>query len=109
MEFNDIQKRSREILTLFEKHEAQNNTKWQRGDLVRGFVADVGDLSKLTMAEDGLRSAENAKEKLEHELADCLWSVIVIAEKYDVDLEAAFAKTMAELEEKLETKLQTSQ
>lgn len=101
MEFKDIQKRSNEILALFEKLEEQNGTKWQRGDLVRGFVADVGDLSKLTMAEDGLRSVENSKEKLEHELADCLWSVIVIAEKYNVDLETAFTKTMDELEEKL--------
>jgi NTP pyrophosphatase (non-canonical NTP hydrolase) len=37
-----------------------------------------------------------------HELSDCLWSIIVLAEKYDIDLEAAFIKTMNELDNRLE-------
>ncbi len=45
-----------------------------------------------------LRAIENAQAKLEHELADVLWSVIVIAARCDVDLEAAFVATMDELD-----------
>ena len=68
-----------------------------------GFVGDVGDLSKLIMAKRGLRGGigDDIDEKLAHELADCLWSVCVLADKYDVDLEAAFTKTMDELDERL--------
>jgi len=38
---------------------------------------------------------------LEHELADVLWSVIVIADRCGIDLETAFARTMDELGERL--------
>ena len=47
---------------------------------------------------NGVRDVPNVKEKLEHELADCSWSVIVLAQAHEVDLEAAFLKTMDELE-----------
>lgn len=50
------------------------------------------------MAKDGLRHIDNVDEKLAHELADCLWSVLVIADKYNVDIKEAFLKTMDELE-----------
>lgn len=37
-----------------------------------------------------------------HELADCLWSVMVLADAYDVDLEDAFLRTMRDLNEHLD-------
>jgi NTP pyrophosphatase (non-canonical NTP hydrolase) len=43
---------------------------------------------------EGVRAVEDAQARLEHELADVLWSVIVIAARCDVDLEAAFVGTM---------------
>ena len=63
-----------------------------------GFVGDVGDLVKLVMAANGVRDIPKVEEKLTHELADCLWSVIVLAQAHEVDLEAAFLETMNELE-----------
>ena len=39
--------------------------------------------------------------KLAHELSDCLWSVLVLAHAYDVDLEQEFLRTMGELERDL--------
>jgi NTP pyrophosphatase (non-canonical NTP hydrolase) len=38
---------------------------------------------------------------LEHELADCLWSVIVIAAIHGIDLERSFFETMNRLEQHL--------
>lgn len=43
---------------------------------------------------------------LAHELADCLWSVFVLAHMLDVGLEAAFARTMDDLEAFLSAKEQ---
>ena len=57
---------------------------------------------KLVMAKQGLRAAKgDVDERLAHELSDCLWSVLVLAKLYDVDLEKEFLGTMAELETKL--------
>ena len=63
-----------------------------------GFVGDVGDLAKLVLAENGRRKIENGREKLEHELSDCLWSVIVLAHIHEVDLESSFMNTMDEIQ-----------
>lgn len=53
------------------------------------------------MAKEGLRHMENIDEKLGHELADCLWSILVIADKYDINLENEFLKTMDDLEKRI--------
>lgn len=70
---------------------------------MEGFVGDVGDLMKLVMAKSGIRRVENIDEKLKHELADCLWSLLVISTKYDIDLEQSFLDTMNQLEKRIES------
>ena len=72
-------------------------TKIQSG----GFVGDVGDLVKLVMAKEGIREVENVDDKLKHELADCLWSILVIASNYGIDIEKSFMETMDELEKRI--------
>lgn len=54
------------------------------------------------MAKHGLRDMDNVDAKLAHELADCLWSVLVLADKYKVDLAAEFMKTMDELARRID-------
>ena len=102
MELSDLQNRAKEIKELYDrKNEHDGNKKWTASDYTAGFVGDVGDLSKLVMAKQGLRNSENVDEKLAHELADCLWSILVIAKELDIDLEQSFEQTMSELEAKL--------
>ena len=74
---------------------------WGSKEYMMGFVGDVGDLTKLVMAKENLRYIDNADAELAHELSDCLWAVLVLAEHYGVDLEKAFLKTMNELEQRI--------
>ena len=69
--------------------------------IMQGFVVDVGDLMKLVMAKSGARQVDGVDAKLRHELADCLWSVLVLAQLYEIDLEAAFTEMTIALEAKL--------
>lgn len=102
MDFPSIIDRGLEIRKLYEEKEKQlYGSAWTSEAIALGFVGDVGDLAKLVVAENGKRKIENSKEKLEHELSDCLWSVIVLADLHDVDLEKSFLKTMNELEHHL--------
>jgi NTP pyrophosphatase (non-canonical NTP hydrolase) len=78
--------------------------RWTKQDLMAGFVGDVGDLSKLVMAKEGLRDILDTDRKLGHELADCLWSILVLAELYEVDLETEFETMIAKASRKLESK-----
>ncbi len=59
---------------------------------------------KLTMACGGICEIPDAEQKMAHELADCLWSVLVLSEMYDVDLERVFVQTMDELEQHIASK-----
>lgn len=106
MTFEDIQQRAIEVRQKYDKLNATRNGAWNGQDLMAGFVGDVGDLSKIIMAKHGLRPMEDMDGKLAHELADCLWSVLVLAEAYGVDLAAEFTKTMDQLDAKIDLELQ---
>jgi NTP pyrophosphatase (non-canonical NTP hydrolase) len=99
MDFQSIIDRGLEIRRLYEEKEKHLfGSPWTREEIALGFVGDVGDLAKLVLAENGRRNIENSKEKLQHELSDCLWSVIVLAHAHEVDLESSFMNTMDELQ-----------
>src|SRR3954465_12008372 len=74
---------------------------WTREEVMQGFVGDVGDLMKLTMARAGARPVADLDRKLAHERADCLWRLLVLAKLHDVDLEKEFFATMTEIDAKL--------
>jgi len=102
MDLAGLQARAVAISELYDQYnEAAGRTAWTTGDLALGFVGDVGDLAKLVMAVDGRRDIENARTRLGHELADCLWSVLVLADRYNVDLAAEFTHMTNTLETKL--------
>ena len=102
MDFQNMIDRALTVSKLYGQRESQlSGAPWNSEDIALGFVGDVGDLAKLVLAENGKRSIENSKEKSAHELSDCLWSVIVLAEVHHVNLEQAFMKTMEKLEERL--------
>ncbi|HVU17169.1 MAG TPA: hypothetical protein VHD32_09590 [Candidatus Didemnitutus sp.] len=74
---------------------------WTREEIAQGFVVDVGDLMRLVMAKAGRREVKDVDRKLGHELADCLWSILVLADAYGVDLEKEFDRMVAEVGRKL--------
>ncbi|MCU0667105.1 MAG: nucleotide pyrophosphohydrolase [Patescibacteria group bacterium] len=73
--------------------------KWNGLEQTLGFVTDVGELAEIAQIKEGIRDGEiDIDTRLAHELSDCLWSVIVIANTYGIDIEHAFLTTMDELE-----------
>jgi hypothetical protein len=101
MKFEEIAHRAKVIrdkYAIIEKNVA--GKPWGSLERTQGLVVDVGDLMRLVMAKNNLRKAENVDEKLKHELADCLWSIIIIADELGIDLETAFNEAMSEIEAK---------
>jgi NTP pyrophosphatase (non-canonical NTP hydrolase) len=102
MELTDLQARAVEISKLYDRHNTSaGRTEWTTGDLALGFAGDVGDLAKLVMAVDGRREIDDARNRLGHELADCLWSVLVLADRYQIDLAAEFTSMTDDLDTRL--------
>jgi NTP pyrophosphatase (non-canonical NTP hydrolase) len=106
MEFEALQQRAIAIRQKYAELERKEYSRsWSGEEVALGFVGDVGDLVKLVMAESGVRDIPDARQRLAHELADCLWSVLVLSHLYDVDLERAFVQTMDELEQHIAARL----
>ncbi len=106
MQFQEIIQRANIIRKKYEKLEIQKyGQSWSREQIMSGFVGDVGDLSKIILAKEGVRDIKNANGKLKHELADCLWSVLILANEYNIDIEKEFTKVMNNLSQKIEKEL----
>jgi len=102
MQFEDLIQRALEIREQYAALERRTYGRaWTTEEIALGFVGDVGDLAKLVTATGGVRHVPDAEKKLAHELADCLWSILVLADRLDVDLEAAFLETMDQLERQI--------
>lgn len=108
MEFKELVKKAKKVREEYLKIEmgrfGRERTKEQ---IFQGFIGDVGDLAKLLIAADGVSEKhadlgqDEIKEKIAHELSDCLYCVIILADKYDINLEKSFVETMEGLEKKI--------
>lgn len=108
MKLSDLEKSAMQLNDLYEQLEIKRYGRiWTTGELALGFVGDVGDLAKLIQTNAGIRNIEDCKAKLGHELSDCLWSIIVLANKCGIDLEAEFVKNTRELAEYVSGELAT--
>jgi NTP pyrophosphatase (non-canonical NTP hydrolase) len=98
MDWKEATESAKELRKLLAELETKRyNRPWNVEEIALGFVGDVGDLVKLVQAASGVREMPNLAPRLSHELADCLWSVLVLADELGVDIEQAFAETMAQL------------
>ncbi|HEX7915908.1 nucleotide pyrophosphohydrolase [Rudaea sp.] len=107
MKLSDLEKSALQLNELYERLEIKKYGRvWTTEELALGFVGDVGDLAKLIQANAGVRNIDDCKAKLGHELSDCLWSIIVLANKCGIDLEAEFSRNTKELMEYVSRELE---
>jgi NTP pyrophosphatase (non-canonical NTP hydrolase) len=97
MKYTELEESALKLNGLYEKLETKRYGRvWTTEELALGFVGDIGDLAKLIQANAGIRRIDDIQSKLGHELSDCLWSVIVLANKCGIDLVAEFSKNIEE-------------
>lgn len=96
-----LEKRALEIRRRYDElNKKTGGHAWDAHKLAKGFKKDVEDLIGI------LEQSKPDLKKLEHELSDCLWSVLVLARKLDVDIERAFWTTMTELDGRLDKEME---
>lgn len=106
MEFSKLVQQAKELRALYEIYETkQYGRPWNIEEIGLGLMGDVGDLAKLLQAHAGVRNIECYQAKLAHELSDCLWSILILADKCGVDLEVEFPKTVSQLSKNVQLKL----
>lgn len=107
MTYEELKHRAVEVRARYDALNAGRGVIWDEQNFMAGFVGDVGDLSKIIMAKHGLRHMDNIDEKLAHELSDCLWSILILADIYKIDLPQEFMNTMDMLEKRIGTEEHT--
>lgn len=101
MDIKHYQKRALEIREKYKRLEiSQNGKEWTTRELINGFLEDVKEL--ILLSENN-----SSEDKISHEISDCLWSVLVLADKFDIDLDNTFMDNMNKLEEKIDNKLKS--
>ena len=107
MDFSEAVRRSMKIRRLYHELEERNHgAAWTKQEDVIGFVYDVGELGRMVMAAEGRWVHRgDLKKDLEDKLAECVWWLCVLSERLGIDLDAAFASKMAELEGSLSSSL----
>jgi len=102
MEFQKIIRRAMDLRRQYEIKETNlYGSPSTSVNIAEGFAGDVNNLVKLVLAEHGQRQIANSKEKLDAQLAHCLWSVVVLAQMHNVNLENSFMEAMDRLENHL--------
>ena len=103
MEFSKVNERALEIRSLYKGIQTSFYGKpWSYVESTQGMVGDVGDLMKLVMAKAKMREykGDDIDGALAHELSDIMWSVLVVANQLNIDIEKEFLATMDGLEKR---------
>jgi len=104
MELKGLIKKAVEIRKKYDVANKEMYGKvWGAEQVMEGFVGDVGDLMKLIMAKEGYRQLgdKDINQELAHEMSDCLWCLLVLSSKYNIDLEKEFLHTMKFLDDRI--------
>jgi len=99
--------RARHVRDLYEQMEKRiHGSAWTPQELMLGFLQDVGDLGRVVMAAEGRwKHGDDVPGDLARELAECLWWVLVLADRLGVDIAEAFTATMDGLDARLTERL----
>jgi NTP pyrophosphatase (non-canonical NTP hydrolase) len=103
MDFQDLIAHAKNIKESYAVLNRQENARiWTANEYAQGLIGDIGDLNKLLMAKHGYRFADiDVDRKIEQELADCIWSLIMLADELEIDLEGVFRRRLDQLQDKI--------
>lgn len=98
MQFSELADHAAQVAAMYDRLNLERSgAPWTAEQLALGFAGDVGDLGKLIMAEAGNREIDDHRARLVHEMCDCLWSILTLARRLDIDLEREFPRAMTSL------------
>ncbi|MDF2533272.1 MAG: ribosomal protein [Clostridia bacterium] len=88
---------------LYHQLERQYHEKeWTVEEDALAFLTDAGLVGRLTMSQQGRwpTNGEHVTE-LEHKLGECIWWLIILAERMNIDIGEALEKFLSKTEKNL--------
>jgi hypothetical protein len=89
LKLNDVISRAEQIRELYHQLElVHHGSEWTVEEDVLAFLTDAGLIGRLTMSQQGRWPKENTEEELSHKLGECIWWLIIIANRTGLDINA---------------------
>lgn len=104
MNFSKIIERSVAIRKSYHKLEKKyHENEWSIEEDALAFLTDAGLVGRLTMSQqERWPKGDDTVSELEHKLSECIWWLIVLAGRMDVDIENALDEFLSALEVQLQ-------
>jgi hypothetical protein len=104
MPFSEAVSRSREIREAYHRLELQHHgSEWSTEEDALAFLTDAALVGRLTMAHQDRWPMENGNgHELEHKLGECIWWLIVLADRMGIEPEQALESFLTKTERQLE-------
>jgi NTP pyrophosphatase (non-canonical NTP hydrolase) len=103
LNFSEAIERSIQIRNLYHRLERQYHEKeWTVEEDALAFLTDAGLVGRLTMSQQGRwpTNGDPASE-LEHKLGECIWWLIILAERMEINISGALENFLTRTEKKL--------
>ena len=100
MNFSEVVQRSVAIRERYHELEVQHHGKeWTVEEDALAFLTDAGLVGRLIMAQQGRwpTNGESVSE-LEHKLGECIWWLIILAERMNIDSSDALENFLSKTE-----------
>lgn len=103
LNLNEIIKRSIKIRDNYHELEKQyHGSKWSVEEDALAFLTDAGLVGRLTMANEKRWPVSGDEvEELKHKLSECIWWIIVLAERMNIDISKSLDDFLSSLERKM--------
>ena len=94
-----IIERSKKIRELYHQLELKHHGgKWTVEEDALAFLTDAGLVGRNVMSQQGRWPKENTDAELEHKLGECIWWLLVLGDRMDLDINAALEQFLSKTE-----------
>lgn len=102
IDFSEIIERSKKIRERYHQLERQHHgTEWTVEEDALAFLTDAGLVGRHTMSQQERWPANNTESELEHKLGECIWWLVVLADRMNIDIKEATEKFLTKTEKLL--------
>jgi len=103
MNFSDVVERSVQIRKHYHQLEREYHEKeWTVEEDALAFLTDAGLVGRLTMSQqERWPKGGDTLSELEHKLSECIWWVIVLAKRMNIDISESLDDFLLKLEKQL--------
>lgn len=104
LNFSEVVERSVQIRKLYQQIEKRqyHEKEWTVEEDALAFLTDAGLVGRLTMSQQGRwPQGGEALSELEHKLGECIWWLIILAERMNIDICEALQIFLTKTEKQL--------